>query len=130
MNREHRKLLLDGRLLLISPYDPSAGFNVGNAMQRNKVKKAVEAVRPLAEARRQRLSVDLAPDVVLSADPTRLAQVLGNLLNNAVKYTPDGGQVELSLERADDEAVFTVRDTGAGIAAAKLASVERLVRSV
>jgi predicted Rossmann fold nucleotide-binding protein DprA/Smf involved in DNA uptake len=37
MNREHRKLLLDGRLLLISPYDPSAGFNVGNAMQRNKV---------------------------------------------------------------------------------------------
>jgi predicted Rossmann fold nucleotide-binding protein DprA/Smf involved in DNA uptake len=37
MNREHRNLLLDGQLLLISPYDPSAGFNVGNAMQRNKL---------------------------------------------------------------------------------------------
>ena len=37
MNREHRNLLLDGQLVLISPYDPSAGFNVGNAMQRNKV---------------------------------------------------------------------------------------------
>lgn len=37
MNREHRNLLLDGRLVLISPYDPSAGFNVGNAMQRNKL---------------------------------------------------------------------------------------------
>lgn len=37
MNREHRNLLLDGQLMLISPYDPSAGFNVGNAMQRNKL---------------------------------------------------------------------------------------------
>lgn len=37
MNREHRNLLLDGQLVLISPYDPSAGFNVGNAMQRNKL---------------------------------------------------------------------------------------------
>jgi predicted Rossmann fold nucleotide-binding protein DprA/Smf involved in DNA uptake len=37
LNREHRNLLLDGQLVLISPYDPSAGFNVGNAMQRNKL---------------------------------------------------------------------------------------------
>ncbi|MBN0509871.1 DNA-processing protein DprA, partial [Pseudomonas aeruginosa] len=37
INREHRNLLLDGQLVLISPYDPSAGFNVGNAMQRNKL---------------------------------------------------------------------------------------------
>ena len=37
MNREHRNLLMDGQLVLISPYDPSAGFNVGNAMQRNKL---------------------------------------------------------------------------------------------
>ncbi|MHA6829169.1 DNA-processing protein DprA [Ralstonia pseudosolanacearum] len=37
MNREHRNVLLDGQLVLISPYDPSAGFNVGNAMQRNKL---------------------------------------------------------------------------------------------
>ena len=37
MNREHRNLLIDGQLVLISPYDPSAGFNVGNAMQRNKL---------------------------------------------------------------------------------------------
>src|SRR5258708_24895620 len=37
MNREHRNLLIDGRLVLVSPYDPNAGFNVGNAMQRNKL---------------------------------------------------------------------------------------------
>lgn len=37
MNREHRKPLLDGQLVLISPYDPGAGFNVGHAMQRNKL---------------------------------------------------------------------------------------------
>ena len=37
MNREHRRLLLDGQLVLVSPYDPGAGFNVGHAMQRNKL---------------------------------------------------------------------------------------------
>lgn len=48
MNREHRNLLLDGQLVLISPYDPSAGFNVGNAMQRNKLIYALPSPRPRA----------------------------------------------------------------------------------
>lgn len=84
---------------------------------RSIVAHAVEGVRALIEARRQRLEVDAAAEVVVEADRTRLAQVLGNLLHNAAKYTPEGGDIALSLARRGDEAVFTVRDTGVGIPA-------------
>jgi PAS domain S-box-containing protein len=52
----------------------------------------------------------------LMGDATRIAQVVGNLLGNAAKFTPRGGHVELTLERAGDEAVLRVRDDGEGIA--------------
>jgi two-component system CheB/CheR fusion protein len=51
----------------------------------------------------------------LDADPTRLAQIVGNLLTNAAKFTPRGGRVEVALEQAGGDAVLTVRDTGVGI---------------
>jgi PAS domain S-box-containing protein len=53
----------------------------------------------------------------VNADPTRLAQVLGNLLGNAVKFTPRGGKVEVRLERDQAQVVLRIRDTGVGIAA-------------
>jgi CheY-like chemotaxis protein len=52
----------------------------------------------------------------VKADPARLAQILANLLNNAAKYTPDGGAIWLTVEREENKAVFRIRDTGAGIA--------------
>ena len=52
----------------------------------------------------------------LSADPTRLAQVIGNLLNNASKFTDKGGHVWLTVEKDGHEAVIRVRDNGIGIA--------------
>ena len=54
--------------------------------------------------------------VHLDADPTRLAQVFANLLNNAAKYTEKAGHIWLTAERRDGEAVVSVRDTGIGIA--------------
>jgi two-component system CheB/CheR fusion protein len=51
----------------------------------------------------------------VEADPTRMAQVLWNLLNNAAKYTPEGGRIWLSAENVGGEAVIRVRDTGMGI---------------
>ena len=88
------------------------------------IERAVEAVRPSAEARTHRLEVEL-PDqpVTLHADPVRLAQVVGNLLNNAVKYTPDGGDITIAARRDGDAAVLCVRDSGAGIDAALLPHV-------
>jgi PAS domain S-box-containing protein len=82
------------------------------------VGRAVEAVRPLLEERRHELSVSLPPEPVrLSGDPTRLEQLLTNLLNNSAKYTDPGGQVWLTVERDRQEIVVRVRDTGIGIAA-------------
>jgi len=60
------------------------------------------------------------------ADTTRLAQVFGNLLHNAAKYTPDGGQVSIAARVDGPEIVITVTDTGAGIPAPMLGSVFEL----
>lgn len=80
------------------------------------VARAIESSRPLIEARKHELEVAL-PDqpMLVEADPTRMAQVLLNLLNNAAKYTPDGGRIWLTAEKANGESVIRVRDTGMGI---------------
>ena len=79
--------------------------------------RAVETAQPLIDARRHTLTVNVPPSPVwVHADPVRLAQVVGNLLTNAAKYTDDGGQLTLTVERTDGEAVVRVRDTGIGIA--------------
>jgi CheY-like chemotaxis protein len=81
------------------------------------VKGGVETVRLLIEQRRHTLAVHLPPSPVwIDGDPTRLEQVVVNLLNNAAKYTDEGGQIRLSLQQAENEAVLQVRDSGVGIA--------------
>jgi PAS domain S-box-containing protein len=80
------------------------------------VSRAIEATRPLTEARRHQLTVSLPPEPVwLKADPVRLPQVLTNLLNNAAKYTGEGGDITLSAEVEGNDLVIRVRDTGVGI---------------
>lgn len=70
--------------------------------------------RPQAEARGLRLDADVAPGVFLSAGATPLAEVVDNLLGNAVKYTAPGGRVLVRLRHLDGTATLTVEDTGAG----------------
>jgi PAS domain S-box-containing protein len=78
---------------------------------------ALETVRPQVEARGQRLTVQLPPGPVpLEADAGRLVQVLVNLLTNAAKYTPAGGEITFSAAAPDGAVVFRVRDTGVGLA--------------
>jgi PAS domain S-box-containing protein len=79
------------------------------------VAAALETSRPALEAAGHKLLTRMpAAQAVVDADPTRLAQVLSNLLNNAAKYTPPGGTVEVHVERAGSEAVLSVRDNGMG----------------
>ena len=84
---------------------------------RGIVERRSRSVRPLIEQRKHELSVSLpAEPIWLQADPTRLEQVVVNLLNNAAKYTDEGGQIWLTVEQEGGEVVLRVRDTGVGIA--------------
>jgi PAS domain S-box-containing protein len=95
------------------------------------VNYAVESVRPLVEAQGHRMMVSLPAEAIhLEADPTRLEQVLVNLLNNAAKYTRSGGEIALIAEREGDEAVIRVRDNGIGIPADLLPKVFDLFTQV
>jgi len=81
------------------------------------VGSAVDTSRPVIEAAGHTLQVDLPPETItLNADPVRLAQVLANLLNNAAKYTPQGGTIRLQVRREGGDALISVRDSGVGIA--------------
>jgi PAS domain S-box-containing protein len=80
------------------------------------VARAVETVQPLVDAQGHELNVRLSPESLpLEADAVRLAQVIGNLLTNAAKYTEPGGRIWLTAARDGDTAVLRVRDTGIGI---------------
>ncbi|HZF40644.1 MAG TPA: PAS domain-containing protein, partial [Blastocatellia bacterium] len=88
------------------------------------VATAVETSRPLIEAGRHTLTVSLPERPArVEADNARLAQVLSNLLNNAAKYTEDGGRIDLIVEQARRDIVIRVRDNGIGIAPERLPSI-------
>jgi signal transduction histidine kinase/CheY-like chemotaxis protein len=95
------------------------------------ITNAVEVSHPLIDSARHRLLVEL-PDETLyvEGDSTRLSQVLQNLLNNAAKYTPPGGQISLRAERDGEFAVIRVRDTGIGIPPAMLDRVFEMFTQV
>jgi signal transduction histidine kinase len=85
------------------------------------VRHAVEAAYSLGQCMDHSLTVTLPPQpLYLDADPTRLAQVVGNLLSNACKFTDQGGRIWLAVEQEGGQAVIRVRDTGIGIAADQL----------
>jgi PAS domain S-box-containing protein len=83
---------------------------------RRVVSEAVEQSRPLVETRRHHLEVAL-PDhaLMVDGDHTRLVQVAANLLNNAAKYTHEGGRIDVALDQHEGQARLTVRDNGTGI---------------
>jgi signal transduction histidine kinase len=88
------------------------------------IASAVDTIRPLIDAAGHRLVIHLPRDpVYLEADPIRLAQVFANLLNNAAKYTPEGGRIDLRAERRGDTVSVAVRDSGVGIPPDALRSV-------
>jgi heavy metal sensor kinase len=93
------------------------------------VQRAVDLYHDVADARGVTLAADTADDVVVTADRTRLEQVAANLIDNAVKYTPPGGRVDVEVRRAGDSALLRVRDTGPGIPPDELPRIfDRLFR--
>jgi signal transduction histidine kinase/ActR/RegA family two-component response regulator len=81
------------------------------------VDEAVETTRSLIESQHQTLTLTLPPSpLYVNGDPTRLAQVVGNLLHNASKYTPDDGAITLSVAEEGATVVLRLKDDGGGIA--------------
>ena len=91
------------------------------------VADAAEQVRPLVEARRHALALHLAAEpAFVEGDHKRLVQVLANLLNNAAKYTPEGGRLSLAMTVTPEQVAIVVSDNGIGIDAALLPTVFEL----
>jgi PAS domain S-box-containing protein len=88
------------------------------------LRNAVETSRPLIEQCGHQLTLPLPDEnLMLSADPTRIVQVFANLLNNAAKFTPRGGRIEVGFEREGESVVVWVRDNGVGIPGEMLSGV-------
>ena len=81
------------------------------------VQASVDGIRPAADAKSITLSYKAdESDIAVFADPERIQQIVNNLMSNAVKFTDEGGEVSVTLDRSGDEARLVVRDTGQGIA--------------
>lgn len=88
------------------------------------IQSAIEQVRPLFSARQHKLRLRIgAADAYVLGDKTRLVQILANILNNAAKYTPQRGEIFLTLEHEKSEARISVKDNGSGIAPSLLPHV-------
>lgn len=87
------------------------------------ISKALESSRSIVEDHRHKLHFQAEPNLMVKADPVRVEQVLANLLSNAAKFTPPGGQIWVTVSREDTRAVLRVRDTGVGIPPSKLREI-------
>lgn len=84
---------------------------------------ALDTCRPFFEKRQQQVDVELDASLFADADATRVAQIVGNLLHNASKFTPEKGQISVTMIYQDGGAQIRVMDSGVGIAAEHLANV-------
>lgn len=95
------------------------------------LQRAIEDNRSHCESRKHRLTTQWPDtDMIVNGDPVRLTQVVGNLLNNACKYTPEGGSIALHASFADGQAIIEVIDSGVGIAAEDLSRVFGLFEQI
>jgi signal transduction histidine kinase/DNA-binding response OmpR family regulator len=79
------------------------------------VRGAIESMRPAADAKSLRITTGIEAGIRISGDPDRLQQIMWNLMTNAVKFTPKGGEIAINVTRADSHVVIEVRDSGEGI---------------
>lgn len=94
------------------------------------VENTIELYRDIAEEKHITIRSDIPSDLSLTADRNRMRQILANLLDNAVKYTPPGGSVEITASAQAQKIVIAVKDTGIGISSEEIPKIwERLYRA-
>jgi signal transduction histidine kinase len=118
----HRLLRLVGDLLFTAQVESGKfPLDTRDVVLESIVAAAVESARPVAAAAGIKLVAELPDESpVTHGDPVRLGQACDNLISNALKFTPRGGTVTVSLSKRDMDAVITVRDTGMGIAESEM----------
>lgn len=112
--------LLDDLLLLAGSDREGIEMQIERIDLADVTRSAGRAASRLAEGHGQRFTVDVRGSLPVDADPERCREVMLILLDNAIKYTPDGGSVTLTARESGDEAVVAVSDTGIGVAPVEL----------
>jgi len=120
---QHMSLLLDDLLELSRITHGTLQLRKQQTDLQSVVSAAVETARPLIDERHHELVVEMPPDLQVTGDPLRLAQVLSNLLTNAAKYTPARGSIRVHGAVSGDALVVSVEDNGIGISAEDLPRV-------
>jgi signal transduction histidine kinase len=123
----HLNLMIEDLLDVSRAARGKIKLNLQHAEVSSIIAGAVERAKPLIESHRHRLKIELPSDSLeLYVDPARIEQVITNLLTNAAKYTPDGGEIVVRAEAIGDKVILSVRDTGIGIAADALPTIFEL----
>ena len=116
-NTERLVRLVSDLLLLAQIQSGKLTLDLGEVDLAALAGYAVEAARPAAERRHIVLTLTAEPVPALEGDHTRLAQLLDNLISNALKFTPDEGRVEVGVRTEGESALLEVADSGMGISA-------------
>jgi two-component system, sensor histidine kinase and response regulator len=116
-NSQRLLRLVEDLLFLSQTHSGTMTVELSSADLAEITESAVEEMRPEAERKHIDLAFSASGPLRLPVDATRIAQLLGNLISNAVKFTPDGGKVDVRVAPDTDKAVIEVADTGVGIPA-------------
>ncbi len=123
-NAADRMLSLVTDLLDLTKIEAGINLNLAPCDLSQAVSEVIESQRPLAEAKQQTIVMKVEPDLSsVLGDTERLKQVIANFVSNAIKYTPDNGQITVAASRALDQVQVTVSDTGYGIPAKDLPNI-------
>ena len=123
---EEMQQLIDD-LLAVSTFEQGQ-FSISRSRvsAQSLVDDACVVLKPLADAKGLTLIREVAPDTPdVWADPRQVSRILSNLVGNAIKFTPSGGTITISVDRSGDSAHFAISDTGAGIPKAEISKVFR-----
>jgi len=108
---------LTDQLLTLSREDAGAKPRAGEKLDLvAAIRDVAETMKPLAEERGLHLQMSGVQGCEIHGNPARVRQVIYNLIDNGIKYTPAGGKIEIDIQRRDETAIVTVKDTGIGIA--------------
>jgi len=107
--------LVEDILLMTRIQTGGLPLELGDVILNDLIARSGDTARPFAASKEIDLDIDSGPNIATQGDPTRLGQVLDNLVSNAIKYTPNGGEVSITMTRMDETATITVTDNGIGI---------------